>query len=290
MFRGNRSGLPDVLGVKVHTQFRIMGYSVQWKTLNLFALIAQSATKDTVTSGSLSEPVRTRCLLWVTLSRLLGTNKSSRVDDLKKGLCFNQKSPAEIQGMLRTFKSPCAPRIICTSEASKAKSNTQTGLCTWLKILHRTIWNDELEMNSGTNRAWSWFLLRSAVVASRPSEWSDSNDPLTFLRPEARKVSVNCWIQNLIQSGRRATHSQEWFLTGFSHLYKNASCEITPCLFKTFGGERSCVIEQEPFLFGENPFFYHDASTYDRFCDLRVVESPLFNQKCPTIQRTHWVP
>ncbi len=29
MFRGNRSGLPDVLGVKVHTQFRIMGYSVQ---------------------------------------------------------------------------------------------------------------------------------------------------------------------------------------------------------------------------------------------------------------------
>ncbi len=32
------------------------------------------------------------------------------------------------------------------------------------------------------------------------------------------------------------------------------------------------MIEREPFLWGENPF-YHDESTYERLCDRRVVES-----------------
>ncbi len=37
-------------------------------------------------------------------------------------------------------------------------------------------------------------------------------------------------------------------------LYKNGSCEITQWLFETFVWEKCCVIEQETFLRGENPF------------------------------------
>ena len=54
-------------------------------------------------------------------------------------------------------------------------------------------------------------------------------------------------------------------------LHKNGSCEITQWLFETFGWERSCVIEQEPF-WGVRTHFYHDVSSYNMFRDLRVVE------------------
>ena len=57
-------------------------------------------------------------------------------------------------------------------------------------------------------------------------------------------------------------------------LHKNVSC-----LFQTFGRERSCVIEQEPFC-GVRTHFYHDASSYDMFRDRRVVESHLTRPTC----------
>ena len=68
-------------------------------------------------------------------------------------------------------------------------------------------------------------------------------------------------------------------------LYKNGSCEITQWLFETFGQERSCVISQEPFLYSVRTHFYQDASTYDRLCDRRVVETA--TTPIPGINRKH---
>ncbi len=56
--------------------------------------------------------------------------------------------------------------------------------------------------------------------------------------------------------------------------HKISSCEITQWLFETFGRERSCVIEQEPFC-GVRTHFYQDASSYHMFRDRRVVETLL---------------
>ncbi len=42
-------------------------------------------------------------------------------------------------------------------------------------------------------------------------------------------------------------------------------------IIETFGRERSCVIDQEPFC-GVRTHFYHDGSSYDMFRDHRVVE------------------
>ncbi len=70
-------------------------------------------------------------------------------------------------------------------------------------------------------------------------------------------------------------------------LYKNGSCEITLWLFETFGPERSCVIEQEPFC-TVRTYFYHHLSTYDRFCDRGVVEILLLLEECAPSAPKQW--
>ncbi len=56
-------------------------------------------------------------------------------------------------------------------------------------------------------------------------------------------------LQVLLLSWTCLTHDDK-VLT----LYKNCCCKITQGLFENFDQERSCVIEQEPFLSGVNPF------------------------------------
>ncbi len=67
--------------------------------------------------------------------------------------------------------------------------------------------------------------------------------------------------------------------TGFVILYTNGSCEVTPWLFETFGRERSCVIEQEPFC--DKPFLPRCNHRQEilwpqsrRVHDARIWESP----------------
>ncbi len=69
-------------------------------------------------------------------------------------------------------------------------------------------------------------------------------------------------------------------------LHKNGSCKITQWLFETFGQERSCVIEQEPFC-GVRTHFYHDASLYDVFRDRRVVEFLFVTARSEQVRPNH---
>ncbi len=65
---------------------------------------------------------------------------------------------------------------------------------------------------------------------------------------------------------------------------KNGFCEIIQQFFETFGREKSCMSEQEPFLQCVNSHFYHNKVTYERLCDRSVVEWTLRALICTETQ------
>ncbi len=104
----------------------------------------------------------------------------------------------------------------------------------------------------------------SRVASSDP--FGDSHrhgNPILALRfkpqaqtipPEVELTMSNMFHANSTRNNTVRDSQLKSGKTGFSHCTKHGSSEMTQWFVENFGRKRSCAIEEEPFLQGENPF------------------------------------
>ena len=167
---------------------------------------------------------------------------------------WNQKQPAQFWRGWALWRLQVPSSWVDLIHSNKSALWTNVALLSWqFRVLGLSDAPAWVCVGPAHGRDRVLFYLDTEVV------WTRLNNPSglenwTLPQPGVENWSADSWkilvvdtfsrCREKVRIGSSSVGVKDRVFT----LYKNGSCEITQWLFETFGRERGCVIEQEPFL------------------------------------------